>query len=169
MTGRPAWPYLPKGGRAGREGACPLILLTIYCDGAVLSHRQEKPGFAAFAVIWNGETVAEWGGRIPAVDVTHAELRAVLEGLRWAAEQGLRRIKVYSDSQAAVYAVWGACRKHEKYAGVLKQIRGLLGKLKAALEWIPREMNRRADQVCRRLQRSTSRSFRFWPGESPAP
>ena len=139
-------------------------MLVIYCDGAMLSHRQEKPCFAAFVALDGDEPVAEWSNRILADDVTAAELRAVLEALRWAARNGLSRVKVVTDSQAAAYAVFGGCRKYEKYRSVLEQIRALLRRLRAALEWAPREMNRLADRLCRRAAREYQRKFPVMAG-----
>lgn len=102
-------------------------MFTIYCDGAVLSHRQEMPCFAAFVALRGGEIVTEWNSRILAEDVTATELHVVLEALRWAANRGTGRVKVFTDSQAAAYAIWGGSRKHEKYAVSLTRSRRLSG------------------------------------------
>ena len=88
-----------------------------------------------------GNTVKEWSARIPAKDINHAELRALLEALRWAARQGLRQVKVYTDSQVAAFSVQSGS-KDSKYGRVIRQIRGLVAVLNAIVIWIPRKLQK---------------------------
>ncbi|NPV72287.1 MAG: reverse transcriptase-like protein [Pelotomaculum sp.] len=124
---------------------------TIYCDGSVLPHRQGKPSFAAFAACRGNTVVAEWSGRVEAVDVTAAELQAVLEALQWAAGRRAKGVQVFTDSKAAVLTIQG--RRLEKYVEILWQIRALIKTLKASVNWVPREMNAYADGLCRKAAR----------------
>lgn len=126
------------------------MLLTIYCDGAVLLHRQERPCFAAYVAIdGTGKLLVEWSARIPAKDVNHAELRAILEALRWAARQQAEGVKVYTDSRVAFFAVQ-YCGRTSRYGKIARQIRRLIAILKAVVIWVPRKLNRCADRLCRR-------------------
>jgi len=124
---------------------------TIYCDGSVLPRRQGKPRFAAFAAYRGSTVVAEWSDRVEAVDITAAELQAILEALQWAAKRRAKGVRVFTDSKAAVFTIQG--RRLEKYVETLWQIRSLIKALRASVNWVPREMNAYADGLCRKAAR----------------
>ncbi|MEW5899015.1 MAG: ribonuclease H family protein, partial [Bacillota bacterium] len=115
---------------------------------SVLHCCPGRPCYAAYVAADKGQVVAKWCGRVRARDVNHAELRAILEALRWAARQGLRRFKVYTDSLEAAFAIHTA-GKNPRYGGIARQIRKLLAKLQAVVVWIPRELNKIADRFLR--------------------
>lgn len=122
--------------------------MVIYCDGSVLLHRPGRPCYAAYVATDNGQVVAEWCGKVKGRDINQVELRAILEALRWAAKEGLRRFRVYTDSLEASFAIQAA-GKNSRYGGIARQVRKLAAKLEAIIVWIPRELNKTADRLLR--------------------
>lgn len=123
--------------------------MVIYCDGSVFHHYPGHPCYAAYVATDGSQVVAEWCGQVRARDINQVELRAILEALRWAAKKGLRRVKVYTDSMEAAFAVQTAGR-NSRYGGIARQIRRLVAKLEAVVVWVPRELNKIADRLLRR-------------------
>jgi len=124
--------------------------MVIHCDGSVLLHCPGRPCYAAYVAFDDaGKVVKEWSARILAKDINHAELRALLEALRWADRQGLRRVKVYTDSRVAFFAVQ-YCGRASRYGRIARRIRRLIAILKAVIVWVPRKLNKCADRLCRR-------------------
>lgn len=79
-----------------------------------------------------------------------AEYSAALAALRWAADQGLRDVRLYMDSQLVVnqaMGIWNCNAAHlwPRLAG----LRILMIRTGATLHWIPREQNTRADRLSR--------------------
>jgi ribonuclease HI len=80
-----------------------------------------------------------------------AEYRALIEGLKLAREHGVRRLRVYMDSELVVDQMNGvsAVRKahlselHEEATSLRAQFDNI------RISWVPREMNAEADQLVR--------------------
>ncbi len=81
-----------------------------------------------------------------------AEYQALLHALRYALAQGVRRVRVYSDSELVVRQMDGTYRvKHKDMVPLHREARALLGQFEEAqLAHVPREQNREADRLANR-------------------
>jgi ribonuclease HI len=81
----------------------------LYTDGSSLNNSAIDPGAAssAFVIVQEGEIVHQEGVNIGLGTSNVAEYKAVILGLRYAIDLGIRRIKVLSDSQLVVRQMMG--------------------------------------------------------------
>jgi len=122
--------------------------LHLYVDGA----SRGNPGEAAFGVHVTdeaGRTVAELKGYLGRATNNVAEYQALVHGLRWAFEQGARRVKVFSDSELLVRQMGGAYRvKNPGLLALHREARELRGRFEhTSIAHVPRERNREADRL----------------------
>lgn len=123
--------FIDGGKRANEqgqaEGAIGVILQEPDC-GAVLAKVAEKVG--------------------PVGSPQEAEYRALIRGLELAADQRLLYVAAFSDSANVVNQVTGDWKKNERATELHDEVKEALKPFKAwQLSWVPREMNRRADDL----------------------
>lgn len=77
-----------------------------------------------------------------------AEYRALICGLKLAAEKRLPYIAAFSDSANVVNQIAGRWNKNERATELYEEVKEALGLFKRwQLSWVPREMNRDADKL----------------------
>lgn len=127
--------------------------LIIYVDGSV----EGNPGPGGIGVVIeasDGTPVAAWGEAIGHVTNNQAEYQALLAGLRKARQLGAQAVAVRSDSQLLVRQFLGEYRvKDVKLRPLHEEARRLAARFERfAIEHIPREGNRAADQLANRAR-----------------
>lgn len=147
---------IPKGQAKGRRVDKPSVSelpsdpqAILWADGLV----EPNPGRGCYG--W----IARSGGRMIGSDhgligehVTsnEAEYRALIEALRWAADQNLTDVIVYMDSNLIVNQVRGSWKcKSESLWPLLSLAWSLAEDIRAFIVWIPRERNMEADALSR--------------------
>jgi probable phosphoglycerate mutase len=97
----------------------------------------------------DGRVLAELGEGIGPATNNVAEYRAVIEGLRLAAELGAERVLLRSDSRLLVEQLAGRFKvKNPTLQRLHEEARALIkGFEKVALEHVPREQNAEADRL----------------------
>jgi probable phosphoglycerate mutase len=92
------------------------------------------------------EEVAEKVG--PVSSPLEAEYRALIRGLKLAAEERLPYIAAFSDSANVVNQVTGRWNKNERATELYEEVQEALKSFKSwRLSWVPREMNGDADKL----------------------
>jgi len=77
-----------------------------------------------------------------------AEYRALIRGLKLAAEKRLPYIAAFSDSANVVNQITGRWNKNERATELYEEVEEALEPFKTwQLSWVPREMNRDADKL----------------------
>lgn len=122
--------------------------MIVHCDGAA----RGNPGPAGIGVVVTdarGHTVAEIAEGIGPATNNVAEYRAVIAGLRAAADQGARTVLVRSDSRLLVEQLSGRFRvKKPTLVRLHEEARALVKRFdRVTFEHVPREMNRNADRL----------------------
>lgn len=124
--------------------------LHLHIDGA----SRGNPGEAGFGVhATEGDvTVAELYGYLGRASNNVAEYRALISALEYAASEGARSVRVFSDSELVVKQVNGTYRvKHPDMIPLHRQARALLGRFEQArVSHVRREHNREADALANR-------------------
>ena len=122
--------------------------LVIHVDGG----SRGNPGPAAIRVVVSapdGTTVEELGEQIGVTTNNVAEYRALLRGLRHAAELGAREIELINDSELVAKQLTGAYKvKHPAMRPLYAEaIEALNGFEKWRIRSVPRAQNARADAL----------------------
>ena len=121
---------------------------TMFIDGGA----RGNPGPAAYAVVIArpGEPVVEEADTIGRASNNVAEYTALVRGLRLAAELGLTRLDVFSDSELLVKQMSGQYRvKHADLVPLHKEATRARGGFEAVtITHVRRERNARADALC---------------------
>jgi ribonuclease HI len=113
--------------RGQAEGAIGVILQEPDC-GAVLARVAEKVG--------------------PVGSPHEAEYRALIRGLKLAAEKRLPYIAAFSDSANVVNQITGRWSKNERATELYEEVEEAFEPFKTwQLSWVPREMNKDADEL----------------------
>ena len=125
--------------------------LQIHIDGG----SRGNPGDAGFGVYvqdTDGREVAGLYGFLGVATNNVAEYQGLIHGLRFALEQGARRVRVFSDSELVVKQIAGAYRV--KHPGMIPLHRESTELLRRFERWtvthVPREQNREADKLANR-------------------
>ena len=123
--------FIDGGKRANEqgqaEGAIGVILQEPDC-GAVLATVAQKVG--------------------PVGSPHEAEYRALIRGLKLAAEERLPYIAVFSDSANVVNQITREWNKNERATELYEEVEQALKPFKTwQLSWVPREMNKEADKL----------------------
>jgi len=126
--------FIDGGKRANEqgqaEGAIGVILQEPDC-GAVLAREAEKVG--------------------PVGSPQEAEYRALIRGLKLAAEERLTYIAAFSDSANVVNQIMGRWSKNARAVELCAEVAEALKPFKRwQLSWVPREMNKDADELVNR-------------------
>ena len=120
---------------------------TMHIDGA----SRGNPGKAAYAVVLArpGQPVVEEADTIGVASNNVAEYTALVEGLSLAAELGVKRLAVFSDSELLVKQMGGAYKvKNEDLRGLYEEacrLRKLFEQV--TITHVRREQNKRADAI----------------------
>ena len=128
----------------------------LYTDGAMQNTGRrragEVPGEAAIGAVLKTPRlvdVAQISRRIGPATQNVAEYRALIEELHLALERGVRRLRVYLDSELVVDQLNGPSEVREPHPkGWHQEAVGLAAKFTSIrFCWIPREMNTEADRL----------------------
>ena len=125
--------------------------LEIYCDGA----SRGNPGQAGIGYIIAdtvGAVLKEESDYLGQATNNVAEYTALIRALQDSLKLGARRVKINSDSELMVKQIKGEYRvKSPGLAPLFQQAVGLLARFDAfEIKHIPREQNKRADQLANR-------------------
>jgi ribonuclease HI len=124
----------------------------LFVDGGKRANEQGEAEGAIGVVIREpgcGAVVVEENARVGLVgSPLEAEYRALIRGLELAAEEGLAYVAAFSDSVSLVNQVAGVWNKSERAAELYEEVALAQQPFKTLLlSWIPREMNRDADEL----------------------
>jgi ribonuclease HI len=137
--------------QGARESAAAPEELQIHIDGGCRGNPGEA-GYGVYVQDGAGAEVARLYGYIGVATNNVAEYQGLINGLRFALEQGARRVRVYSDSELVVRQVEG--RYKVKHAGMVplhRQAMDLLGRFaRWSVTHVPREQNKEADKLANR-------------------
>jgi ribonuclease HI len=125
--------------------------LVIHIDGGSRGNPGEA-GYGVFVEDTEGGAVARLYGYIGVATNNVAEYQGLINGLRFALEQGARRVRVFSDSELVVKQINGAYRvKHPAMVPLHREACVLLGRFtRWTIGHVPREQNREADRLANR-------------------
>jgi acyl dehydratase/ribonuclease HI len=142
----------PEAPSARQEGA-----YTANIDGAA----RGNPGPAAYGVIVrrpDGATHESLGKYIGRTTNNVAEYFALIAALDYAAASGIRRLRVYSDSQLIVNQIKGLYKvKHPDLRPLHERAKKQAATLDSfTIQYVPREQNRDADDLANAALDSTS-------------
>jgi len=119
----------------------------MHIDGAA----RGNPGPAAYAVVLArpGEAVIEEAQPIGEATNNVAEYTALVEGLGLAAELGVKKLSLHSDSELLVKQMNGEYRvKNPDLLELYQEAKRLIGRFeRVTLSHVRREQNKRADQL----------------------
>jgi ribonuclease HI len=137
-----------KGPEISPAWAEPIVDARLFTDGC----SKGNPGAAAGGIVFRtpeGETLLEAAVDFSDMTNNEAEYNAVIRGLEIAAGKGIKRLKVYSDSELVVKQITGAYRvKTPHLAPLVERVRQLRDSLpKCSFEAVPRSENARADEL----------------------
>lgn len=123
-------------------------VLHLHIDGG----SRGNPGDAGFGVhvtTPDGTEVAALYGYIGQATNNVAEYQALLHGLRYALEHGVRRVLVFSDSELVVRQIAGAYRvKHPAMVPLHREALALMKKFaEVRVSHVRREQNKEADRL----------------------
>lgn len=135
--------------------------LVIYSDGA----SKGNPGDAGIGVVIStpdGAVVKEIGEYIGKVTNNAAEYKALIRGLREAAELGATEVEISTDSELLARQLAGVYKvKSENLRPLYEEAMGLLRVFRrASISHVMRELNSRADQLANEGVRKHRTSMR---------
>lgn len=130
------------------QGAFGLSKMVLHTDGA----SRGNPGEAGIGIVIydeNGVPMREIARYLGKVTNNIAEYTALIEGLRAATELGAKDIIIRSDSELMVRQVMGEYKvRNQGLQPLFVEARRLLMHFHYwRLEYVPRELNRRADEL----------------------
>lgn len=122
----------------------------VYFDGG----SRGNPGLSVgCAYLVAGNQIFETGQILEIATNNEAEYRGLIVGLKKAKELGLKRLKVFGDSQLIinhVRGVWSCNQPHLQL--LLEEVRILLHYFDSCdLQWVKRTENKKADEICNRM------------------
>jgi len=129
------------------EAAAEAGTMVLYCDGG--SRGNPGPAGYGFVLLENGQPVAEGRGFAGSTTNNVAEYQGLIAGLEKAKSLGARAIMVRSDSELLVRQINGSYRvKNLRLKPLFERAQSLLRCFSSwRVEHVPREENRRADQL----------------------
>jgi ribonuclease HI len=142
---------LGKARRAARTpppAPAPDGAATLWCDGG----SRGNPGPAAYGFVLedaDGQRLASAAEAIGSATVAVAEYRALVAGLRAAAEYGLQAVEVRTDSRLAVAQMTGAAPVRSRAVAPLHAEARDLGMRIGTVtyRWVPADQNGAADAL----------------------
>ena len=126
-------------------------MLTAFIDGGARGNPGPA-GYGVHVVDPAGTVIAELYGGLGVATNNVAEYQGLVNGLRFALEQGARRVHVYSDSELVVRQIEGRYKvKHEGLLPLYREACALLGRFtRWTVTHVPREQNKEADKLANR-------------------
>ena len=111
-----------------------------------------EAGFGVQVTRPDGSEVAGLYGYLGRATNNVAEYEALLHALRYALDQGARRVRIFSDSELVVRQMEGRYRvKHPDMIPLHSEARSLLARFdEVRITHVPREQNREADRLANR-------------------
>ena len=124
----------------------------LFIDGGKRANEQGQAEGAIGVILQEpdcGEVLTRVAEKVGPVGSPHeAEYRALIRGLKLAAENRLRYIAAFSDSANVVNQITGRWNKNERATELYEEVQEALKPFKAwQLSWVPREMNQDADKL----------------------
>jgi ribonuclease HI len=134
--------------RAAQRAADSVDLLHLHIDGASRGNPGEA-GFGVHVTRPDGTEVAGLFGYLGRATNNVAEYQALLHALRYAIGRGVRRVRIFSDSELVVRQMDGVYRvKHPGMVPLHREARALMARFdEARLSHVRREQNREADRL----------------------
>ena len=136
---------------------------SLHIDGASRGNPGEA-GWGVYVRDQQGAEVARLYGYLGIATNNVAEYQALINGLRFALEQGARRVRIFSDSELVVRQIGGAYKvKHPSMVPLHREASALLGRFESStVSHVPREANREADALANRAldERASGRCLR---------
>ncbi|MCF8011622.1 MAG: ribonuclease H-like domain-containing protein [Clostridiales bacterium] len=123
----------------------PVIIM---CDGSFCFALQNQPAFAAWCAYDTRGEITNWYSKVPADSPIESELWAIVFALKWALEENINDVRIFSDNKAAVLKLMGK-KSHGKYfahCGVAKNFFTKIDKVK--IKWIHYRHNKKAHRLC---------------------
>jgi ribonuclease HI len=124
----------------------------LFIDGGIRANEQGQAEGAIGVILREPDcgpvlaTVAETVGLVGSPH--EAEYRALIHGLKLAAEKRLPYVAAFSDSANVVNQITGGWKKNERATELYEEVLEALEPFKTwQLSWVPREMNREADKL----------------------
>lgn len=118
-----------------------------FFDGA----SKGNPGLAgigAYIIDNNGEIIWEFSGTVGKKTNNEAEYLALIALLQEVDKRDIQRITIYGDSQLVIYQAIGKWQiKQPHLSQLYLKVKQFMKGRQVLLEWIPREKNRRADEL----------------------
>jgi ribonuclease HI len=141
---------------------------TIYTDGA--ARGNPGPAASAYVLERTGQPALEHAEKIGTATNNVAEYTALILALERAAELGLRRVEVRSDSELMVRQFNGDYSvKNADLKALYDEARTLAGRLQTVrLVHVRREENRRADLLCNAVLNGKLDSETLEPAKNPS-
>ena len=124
----------------------------LFIDGGKRANEQGQAEGAIGVILQEpncGEVLAEVPEKVgPVGSPQEAEYRALIRGLKLAAEKRLPYVAAFSDSANVVNQITRGWSKNERATELCEEVKAALKPFKTwQLSWIPREMNREADKL----------------------
>ena len=124
----------------------------LFIDGGKRANEQGEAEGAIGVILKEpdgGVVLAEVAEKVgPVGSPQEAEYRALLRGLKLAAEKQLPYVSAFSDSANVVNQVTGRWKRNERATELYEKVHEALAPFEAwQLSWVPREMNRDADRL----------------------
>jgi ribonuclease HI len=129
-------------------GAADPAPIIIYIDGASRGNPGEA-GFGIHVTDGSGRERAGLYGYLGRASNNVAEYQGLIHALRWALDQGFRRVQLFSDSELVVRQIEGRYKvKHQDMVPLHREAASLLRRFEwARLGHVRREQNREADRL----------------------
>ena len=123
----------------------------LFIDGGKRANEQGQAEGAIGVILQEpdcGEVLARVAEKVgPVGSPQEAEYRALIRGLKLAAEKGLPYIAAFSDSANVVNQITGRWNKNERATELYEEVQEALKPFTWQLSWVPREMNKDADKL----------------------
>ncbi|MCW5205886.1 ribonuclease HI family protein [Desulfobulbus sp. F5] len=129
----------------------PVVAWRLFTDGASRGNPG-KAGAGAVLLDSEGRELAARSLYLGECTNNAAEYRALLLGLHTALELDCIRLEIYLDSELIVRQIQGRYKvKHETLKPLFDEVKVLLAQIKSwSIAHVPREQNKRADQLANR-------------------
>ncbi|CAN1325899.1 Putative ribonuclease H protein At1g65750, partial [Linum perenne] len=120
---------------------------TLNSDGSLYAQNRRA---AAGGLIrdWVGQLVASYAANLGSCSIMRAELRGILDGMRLAWDNGIRKLCIQTDSRAAVAILEKDDLHGHRHSALVEQFRALKGRAwDVSIKHIYREANNAADYL----------------------
>src|SRR3979490_1090681 len=148
-------------GRLFAESESPAARIDGVCTANIDGAARGNPGPASYGLVLrrpDGKPLESLGKYIGRHTNNVAEYYALIAALDYAAAKGIKRLRVYSDSQLIVNQIKGIYKvKHPDLRPLHERAKKMAAGLEAfTIQYIPREQNREADAAANAALDNTS-------------